>query len=97
VTVAIVGDAGTVTVTDGAVHQIVEQAAERVGGAHVHRRHTSVAIEGAGAHVELELAVRYGLVLPEVARAVQEQVTAALGTMCGVDVRAVDVTVEELD
>jgi uncharacterized alkaline shock family protein YloU len=36
-------------------------------------------------------------VLPEAARAVQEHVSAALGTMCRVTVNAVDVTVEELD
>ena len=49
------------------------------------------------ARVELELAVAFGSVLPEVARDVQERVADALGTMCGVNVTAVDVTVEELD
>jgi len=35
-------------------------------------------------------------VLPDVARDVQERVAAALGTMCGVTVSAVNVVVEEL-
>jgi uncharacterized alkaline shock family protein YloU len=47
--------------------------------------------------VELELAVSYGHVLPELAREVQARVAAALTTMCGVDVTAVDVSVEELE
>jgi uncharacterized alkaline shock family protein YloU len=47
--------------------------------------------------VGLELTVAYGRVLPEVAHDVQERVAAALGTMCGVNVTAVDVSVEELE
>ena len=47
--------------------------------------------------MELELAVAYGRVLPEAARAVQERVADALAGMCGVVVDAVDVSVEELD
>jgi uncharacterized alkaline shock family protein YloU len=96
-TVSIVGEDGTVTVTDAALAQLVHAAAEQVDGVRVRRRHTAIAIEGGGARVELELAVAYGRVLPETARAVQERVSSALGTMCGVDVHAVDVTVEELD
>ena len=49
------------------------------------------------ARVELELAVAYGHVLHEVAQDVQVRVTDALTQMCGLDVSAVDVTVEELD
>ena len=45
----------------------------------------------------LELRVRYGLVLPELARSVQERVAEALTRMCVVEVEAVDVVVEELD
>jgi uncharacterized alkaline shock family protein YloU len=97
VSLAIVSDDGTVTVTDAAVMQIVAQAAERIDGVRVRRRQSAVAIAGGGAHVQVELAVAFGRVLPDVARAVQEQVASSLGTMCGVDVRAVDVTVEELD
>ena len=61
------------------------------------RRHLDVAIDGASARVELELAVSYGRVLPDAARDVQERVAGALGSMCGLDVTAVDISVEELD
>jgi uncharacterized alkaline shock family protein YloU len=96
-TVSIVSKDGTVTVTDAALAQLVHAAAEQVDGVRVRRRHTAIAIESGGARVGLELAVAFGRVLPEAARAVQERVASALGTMCGVDVQAVDVTVEELD
>jgi uncharacterized alkaline shock family protein YloU len=88
-----------VKVTDAAVTQIVVRAAETVEGARVRRprRHLAVELDEGEARVELELAVSFGKVLPEVAREVQERVAAALGTMCGVDVKAVDVSVEELD
>jgi uncharacterized alkaline shock family protein YloU len=90
---------GAITVTDAAMTQIVVQAAESVEGARVRRarRKLDLEIEGSRAHVELALAVAYGKVLPEVARGVQEQVTDALARMCGLEVSAVDVTVEELD
>jgi uncharacterized alkaline shock family protein YloU len=87
-----------VKVTDAAVTQIVVRAAEGVAGAHVRRpkRHLGVEIEDGRARVQLELAVDYGKVLPDVARDVQAHVAAAVGTMCGVNVTAVDVFVEEL-
>jgi len=90
---------GTVTVTDAALGQIVIQAAESVEGARVRkpRRHLEIAIADGRARVELELAVAYGRVLPDVAREVQEQVSAALERMCALHVDAVDVSVEELD
>ena len=87
-TVTIVSEDGTVTVTDAALAQLVHTAAEQVDGVRVRRRRTAIA---------LELTVAFGRVLPEAARAVQERVASALGTMCGVTVNAVDVTVEELD
>ncbi|HZR94887.1 MAG TPA: Asp23/Gls24 family envelope stress response protein [Gaiellaceae bacterium] len=90
-------DDGVVTVTDAALQQIVHQAAESVDGARVRRRHTQIAIETGGARVSLELTAPLGVVLPALARAVQEHVAHALGTMSGVNVAAVDVTVEELD
>lgn len=98
-TVTVVGDGGTVTITDAALNQIVVQSAETVEGARVRRARRRVEIEigKTGAHVQLELAVAYGRVLPDVAREVQERVAAALGTMCGVHVDAVDVAIEELD
>jgi uncharacterized alkaline shock family protein YloU len=87
-----------VKVTDAAVAQIVVQAAEAVAGAHVHRpkRHLTVELDEGSARVELELQVDYGKVLPDLARDVQARVAAAVGTMCGVNVTAVDVFVEEL-
>jgi uncharacterized alkaline shock family protein YloU len=88
-----------VNVTDSVVTQIVVRAAETVDGARVRRPRRNVAVEldDGEARVELELAVSFGKVLPDVARDVQERVAAALGSMCGVDVTAVDVSVEELD
>ena len=88
-----------VKVTDAAVTQIVVKAAEGVEGARVRRprRHLDVEIDDGNARVELELTVAYGKVLPDVARDVQTRVAAAVGTMCGVTVTAVNVSVEELD
>jgi len=93
----VVHEGGTLTVTDAALSQIVVQAAEAVPGARVRRRrHVGIEIAGGGARVQLELAVAQGQVLPDTARDVQERVAAALGTMCGVTVDAVDVAIEEL-
>ena len=75
------------------------RAAEAVDGARVRRPRRKVEVEIADgvARVELELAVAYGKVLPEVARAVQREVADALSRMCDVAVDAVDVSVEELE
>lgn len=89
---------GSVTVSDGALNQIVLQAAEAVEGVRVRRRprrHVSLDLDRG--RVELGLTVAYGQVLPTAVRDVQERVTQALGAMCGVAVRAVDVTVEEVE
>jgi uncharacterized alkaline shock family protein YloU len=88
-----------VKLTDGAMTQIVVRAAEGVEGARVRRRRRKVAVEIGDGHarVDLELAVEYGRVLPDVARNVQREVTDALTQMCGVTVDAVDVSVEELE
>jgi uncharacterized alkaline shock family protein YloU len=92
-------DDGTVTLTDAALAGIVVQSAESVEGARVRRARRKVGIEltGTRVRVELELAVAYGNVLPDVAQDVQVRVTDALTQMCGLDVSAVDVTIEELD
>jgi len=92
-------DDGTITLTDAALTNIVVQSAESVDGARVRRarRKVDVELDGTRARVELELAVAYGKVLPEVAQDVQLRVADALTRMCGLDVAAVDVTVEELD
>jgi uncharacterized alkaline shock family protein YloU len=98
-TVVVRSDGDTITIPDGTLAHIVVQAAEAVDGVRVRRprRRLTLAVEGTRARVELELAVAYGTVLPAAARAVQEGVAGALGRMCGLDVGAVDVTVEELD
>ena len=70
-TMTIVSDDGTVTVTDAVLNQIVVQAAEAVDGTRVRRRrHVEIEITESGTHVELELAVAYGRVLPDVTREV---------------------------
>jgi uncharacterized alkaline shock family protein YloU len=81
-----------VTVTDDALTQLVTVAAEQVDGVRVRRR--GVALEEE--RVELSLAARHGVVLPEAAREVQERVADAFSTMCGVTI-AVDVSVDEIE
>ncbi|HZS25021.1 MAG TPA: Asp23/Gls24 family envelope stress response protein [Gaiellaceae bacterium] len=87
-----------ILVTDSALTQIVVGAAQQVDGVRVRRRrrHVDVDIADGSARVALELAVDRGVVLPDAARAVQERVAGALGTMCDVTVSAVDVAIEEL-
>jgi uncharacterized alkaline shock family protein YloU len=86
-----------VTITAAALSQLVVRAAEQVDGVRVRlplpRRRVELHDDG----VALELAVRYGLPLPEVAREVQQAVAAALSGMMGLDVKAVDVSIEELE
>ncbi len=90
---------GTITVAPGALTELVAQAAETVDGATVRRgrRRLEVELEDGRARVRLELAVRYGTSLPELARAVQQRVADALTTMCRVEVDAIDVSVEEVE
>jgi uncharacterized alkaline shock family protein YloU len=80
-----------ITITDGALAQIVSEAAEQVDGVRVRRR--GIAFEDG--RVSVSLASRYGTVLPQVARDVQERVAGALFSMCELQV-AVDVSVDEL-
>ena len=88
-----------VRVTDGALTQIVVRAVEGVDGARVRRprRNVDIAIDDGHARVEMELAVEYGKVLPDVAGDVQREVAEALTRMCDLTVDAVDVSVEELE
>jgi uncharacterized alkaline shock family protein YloU len=92
-------DRGSIEVTAGALAQIVQRAVESVEGARVRRprRGLDLRLEDGRAHVDLELAVRYGIVLPDLARDVQERVAEALSTMVDLDVEAVDVSIEELE
>ena len=83
-----------VELTDGAFAALVVRAAEGVAGARV-RRPRKVELDGD--RLDLSLAARSGLVLPELARDVQGRVHEAVETTCGIRLTAVDVTVEELD
>jgi uncharacterized alkaline shock family protein YloU len=89
---------GSVRVSEVALTDIVRRAVESVEGARLRkgRRRLGVELQDGRARAELQLAVAYGHVLPEISVAVQEQVADALTQMCDVEVDAVDVTVEEL-
>jgi uncharacterized alkaline shock family protein YloU len=90
---------GVITISPAALTQIVVQAAELADGARVRRPRRGLELELAEgrAQVALELAARFGTVLPDLAREVQERVSGALEGMCGLVVDAVDVSVEELE
>jgi uncharacterized alkaline shock family protein YloU len=90
---------GTITVTPSALAGLVIQAAEAVDGVQVRRGRRRLDIEVAlgEARVRMELSARYGLVLPDVSRDVQERVADALVTMCAVRIGSVDVSVEEVE
>jgi uncharacterized alkaline shock family protein YloU len=92
-------DAGSVRVSEVALADIVRRAVASVDGARLRkgRRRLGVELEDGRARAELELAVAYGRVLPEVSAAVQERVADALARMCDVEVETVDVTVVELE
>ncbi|HWL32365.1 MAG TPA: Asp23/Gls24 family envelope stress response protein [Gaiellaceae bacterium] len=93
------GPHGEVRIEGDALAALVISAAELVGGARARRprRGLDVSVADGKVHVELELVARYGTVLPELARAVQESVTDALRTAAGLTVERVDVAIEELD
>ena len=81
-----------VTITDAALTQIVVGAAEQVDGARVRKRGVELEEE----RVAISLAARYGAVLPELARDVQQRVADALATMCDLNMR-VDISLDEID
>jgi uncharacterized alkaline shock family protein YloU len=89
---------GTITVSPSALAGLVATAAESVEGAEVRRgrRRLEIEVGDGSARVRLELVAHYGVVLPDLARAVQERVSDALTKMCSVKVEAVDVSVEEI-
>jgi len=90
---------GSVRVSEAALTEIVRRAVSSVDGARLckGRRRLGVELRDGRARAELQLAIAYGRVLPEVSAAVQERVADALACMCDVEVEAVDVTVEELE
>ena len=84
-------------VSERALVQLIDDAVAAVEGAHLRRRRRlSLDLADGHARAELEIAVAYGNVLPDTARAVQERVGEALARTCGVEVDAVDVAVVEL-
>ena len=97
--VLVTGDGGSVRVSEAALAQIVGGAVSQVDGARLRkgRRHLALDLADGHARAELELAVAYGRVMPEVARSVQERVADALSRMCELEVDEVAVTVVELD
>jgi uncharacterized alkaline shock family protein YloU len=90
---------GSVRLSEVALTEIVRRAVSSVDGARLRkgRRRLGVEFENGRVRAELQLAVEYGRILPEVSATVQERVADALTRMCDVEVEAVDVTVEELN
>jgi uncharacterized alkaline shock family protein YloU len=90
--------AGSVTVTAAALSRLVAQAVSSVDGARLRRPRRGLEIRHADgrASVTLELSVRHGGAMPELARAVQERVAEALARTGGFEVERVDVEIEEV-
>jgi uncharacterized alkaline shock family protein YloU len=91
-------DDGTITVPADVLSEIVARSVGRVDGVRLRRRRRGVDVDVMDGHarVSVEVAVRFGLVLPVVARRVQEEIGASLRAMCGLEPEAIDVSVEEL-
>ncbi len=94
----ITGPHGSIRIEGDALAALVVTAAELVEGARVRRprRGLDVSVTDGTAKVELELAARFGSVLPAVAHEVQTNVATALLGSAGLSA-AVDVSIEELD
>ena len=92
------GPHGPIRIEGDALAALVITAAELVEGARVRRprRGLDVSVTDGAATVELQLAARYGSVLPSLAREVQTSVAAALLGSAGLTAM-VDVSIEELD
>ena len=90
---------GEVRIEGDALAGLVLAAVALVDGARARRprRGLDVDVSDGTVRVELELAARYGAVLPELARAVQDRVAEALRSSAGLTVERVDVAIEELD
>ena len=90
---------GSVRVSEAALAEIVRRAVASVEGARLRkgRRRLGVELHDGRARAQLQLAIAYGQVLPEVSAAVQERVVDALARMFDVEVEVVDVTVEQLE
>jgi uncharacterized alkaline shock family protein YloU len=92
------GPHGPIRIEGDALAALVITAAELAEDARVRRprRGLDVSVTDGTARVELELAARYGAVLPSVARKVQSNVAAALLSSAGLPA-TVDVSIEELE
>ena len=92
------GPEGTITLTAAAVTELVASAARGVEGVRLRRPRRSVEVRHAEgrASVSLELGADDGEPLPELARAVQEQVGEALGCVTGLEIERVDVEIAEI-
>jgi uncharacterized alkaline shock family protein YloU len=93
------GTLGAIRIDGDALAALVVAAAEHVEGARVRRprRGLDIAVADGRVRVELELAARYGTVMPGLAHNVQSEVATALSRSTGLQVDAVDVSIEELD
>ena len=93
------GAHGDVRIEGDALAGLVLAAAELVDGARARRprRGLDIDVEDGTVTVELELAARYGTVLPDLARDVQERVADALRSAAGLTIGRIDVSIEELD
>jgi uncharacterized alkaline shock family protein YloU len=89
---------GEISISTGALQQIVVQAARSVDGARVRRPKKAVEIRVENDHwrIELALGARRGAQLADLGAAIQERIADAVRTMCEAEVEAVDVTIEEL-
>ena len=92
------GPEGSITLTAGAITELVASAARSVDGVRLRRPRRAVEIRHADgrASVSLELAVKHGATLPELARSVQERVGAALAQVSGLEIESVDVEIAEI-
>ena len=90
--------AGTVTVTAAALLRLVGDAVTSVDGTRLRRPRRGLEIRHSDgrASVTLELSVPQGAAMPELARAVQERVAAALAQTGGLEVERVDVEIGEV-
>jgi len=98
---ALVSDEAVVSMVRGAVSSIEGARLDRPGRIARVLPGRGDAVEWRLEHgallLDLDVAVAYGSVLPDIARRVREQVAADVGSMTGLRVVAVDVTVTGLD
>lgn len=67
--------------------------AELLGGKRSLSKGVQILVDGSSVHAHLSILVKYGFVIPEVAKAVQDAVYSAVENTSGLTVESVDVTV----